>query len=93
MESVASGGRRSAGFERAFCPAVFALAMTQDAVDDAEVGNKGDGARAGAAGAASQRAGLEYFPDRTSPRAAGLPGQWACRAPFVGQEHTFIEGG
>ena len=66
-------GRRSARFERTFCPAAIAPAVTQDAVDHTGVGNEGNNAHAGAAGGASQRVGLEYFPDQTSPRAAGLP--------------------
>ena len=49
--------------------------MTQDAVDNARVGNKGDDAHAGAAGGASQGVRLEDFPDQTSPGAARLPEQ------------------
>ena len=73
LEKVGPGEGRSARFERVFRPAAIALSMAQDAVDDAGIGNKGDDAHAGAAGAASQRVGLEYFPGQTSPRAAGLP--------------------
>ena len=57
-ESVGPGEGRSTRFERVFCPAAFVLPMA-DAVDDAKVSNKGDDARAGAAGAASQRVSLE----------------------------------
>ena len=66
---------RSARFERVSCPAAIALAVAQDAVDDARVGNKGDDAHAGAAGSASQGVSLEDFPDQTGPRAGSLPGE------------------
>jgi len=58
MESVGRGEGRIARFERVFRPAAIALAMAQDAVDDAGVGNKRDEAHWGAAGAASQRVSL-----------------------------------
>ena len=57
--------------------------MAQDAVHDTGIGNKGEDAHAGAAGAASQRVGLENFPDQTSPRAAGLAGEIGI-VPLVG---------
>ena len=75
MESMGPGEGGIARFERVFCPAAFALAMAQDAVNDVGVGNKGDDAHAGAAGSASQRVSLENFPDQTGPGAAGLPGE------------------
>ncbi len=75
MEGMGPGEGGIARFERVFCPAAFALAMAQDAVNDVGVGNKGDDAHAGAAGSASQRVSLENFPDQTGPGAAGLPGE------------------
>jgi len=75
MVSVGPGEGRIARFERVFCPAAIALAMAQDAVDDARIGNKRDDAHAGAAGSASQGVSLEDFPDQSSPGAAGLPGE------------------
>jgi len=75
MESVGPGEGRITRFERVFCPAAIALAMAQDAVDDARVDNKGDDAHWGAAGAASQRVSLEKFPDQARPRAPRLPGE------------------
>ena len=53
MVSVGPGEGRIARFERVFCPAAIALALAQDEVDDARVGNKRDDAHAGAAGSAS----------------------------------------
>lgn len=75
MVSVGPGEGRIARFERVFCPAAIALAMAQDEVDDARVGNQRDDAHAGAAGSASQGVSLEDFPDQSSPGAAGLPGE------------------
>jgi len=45
MESVGPGEGRISRFERIFCPAAMALAVAQDSVDDARVGNKGDDAQ------------------------------------------------
>jgi hypothetical protein len=45
--------------------------VAQDAVDDARVGNKGDDAHAGAAGA-GQGISFEDSPDQAGPSAAGL---------------------
>ena len=74
MESMGPGEGRRRRFERVFCPAAFAVPMTKDAVDDAGVGNKGDAAHAGAAGA-GQGIRFEDFSQQTSPGAAGFPGK------------------
>jgi hypothetical protein len=59
MEGAGPGEERIATFERVLCPAAIALAVAQNAIDDARVGNKGDNPHAGAAGAASQGVSLE----------------------------------
>jgi hypothetical protein len=73
-KGVGAGARRRTRLERVPSLAALALPVSQDAVDDAGVGNKGDDAHAGAAGA-SQRISFEDFPDQAGPSAAGLPGE------------------
>jgi hypothetical protein len=73
-KGVGAGARRRTRLERVPSLAAIALPVAWDAVDDAGVGNKGDDAHAGAAGA-SQRIRFQDFPDQSSPGAAGLPGE------------------
>ena len=68
------GSRRRTRLERVPSLAAVALPVSQDAVDDAGVGNKGEDAHAGAAGA-GQGIRFEDFPNQAGPSAAGLPGE------------------
>jgi hypothetical protein len=63
-KGVGASARRRTRRERVPSFAALALPVAQDAVDDAGVGNKGDDAHAGAAGA-DQRIGFENNPQTT----------------------------
>jgi hypothetical protein len=74
LPRAGAGARRSAGFERILGFAALIFPMTQDAIDDPGICNKGNDPHAGVA-LTDQRGNLKDFSEQARPGAPGFPGE------------------